>query len=102
MLERASGPSAVRATPNSSSTSPSAAVPLSSPSRMMVITGRVHSDAVRDQLPDIIPSNLLVEPTPKESAAAIGLAAAVLARRDHREILGRFVANHMINGTMLS
>lgn len=65
----------------------------------MVVTGRVHSEAVRDQLPDILPSNLLAEPSPKESAAAIGLAAAVLARRDPEAILGSFAADHMINGT---
>lgn len=74
-------------------------LPLASPARMMVVTGRVHSQAVCDQLPDILPSNLLAEPSPKESAAAIGLAAAVLARRDPEAILGSFAADHMINGT---
>jgi len=44
-----------------SSTSPSVASPLTSPGRMMVVTGRVHSDAMHDQ-PDILSSNLLAEP----------------------------------------
>jgi len=101
MLERASGPSPVRATPNSSSTSPSAAAPLSSPIRMMVITDR-HSDAVSDQLPDIFPRNLLAEPSLKESAAAIGLAAVVLALCDREAIIGSFGVGYMINGTMRS
>jgi len=43
-----------------------------------------------------------MEPTPNESAAAIGLAVAVLSQCDPREILARFVADHMINGPMLS
>jgi mannose-1-phosphate guanylyltransferase len=74
-------------------------LPLSSPARMMVVTGQVHSQGVRDQLPDLIPNNLLAEPSPKESGAAIGLAAAVLCRRDPDAILGSFAADHMINGT---
>jgi mannose-1-phosphate guanylyltransferase len=41
---------------------------------------------------------LLSEPSPKESAAAIGLAAAVLAERDPEAIIGSFAADHMISG----
>lgn len=73
-------------------------LPLSTPSRLMVVTGNDHSQGVRDQLPDLLPANLLSEPSPKESAAAIGLAAAVLARRDPEAILGSFAADHMISG----
>ena len=74
-------------------------LPLSSPSRLMVVTGRVHAPAVQEQLPDLLPENIFPEPSPKESAAAIGLAAAVLARRDPEAILGSFAADHMISGT---
>lgn len=65
----------------------------------MVVTGVDHTEGVRDQLPDLSPANLLSEPSPKESAAAIGLAAAVLARRDPEAIIGSFAADHMISGT---
>lgn len=64
----------------------------------MVVTGSVHAPAVQEQLPDLMAANLLSEPSPKESAAAIGLAAAVLARRDPEAILGSFAADHMISG----
>ncbi|KDQ06544.1 hypothetical protein BOTBODRAFT_39515 [Botryobasidium botryosum FD-172 SS1] len=73
-------------------------LPLTSPSRLMVVTGRVHAPGVQEQLPDLNPLNLLTEPSPKESAAAIGLAAAVLARRDPEAIMGSFAADHMIAG----
>lgn len=73
-------------------------LPLATPTRMMVVTGKVHSDAVRDQLPDIPLGNLLAEPSPKESGAAIGLAAAVLCHRNPDAILGSFAADHMISG----
>ncbi|CAG7853532.1 Xanthan biosynthesis protein XanB Includes: RecName: Full=Mannose-6-phosphate isomerase; AltName: Full=Phosphohexomutase; AltName: Full=Phosphomannose isomerase; Short=PMI; Includes: RecName: Full=Mannose-1-phosphate guanylyl transferase; AltName: Full=GDP-mannose pyrophosphorylase; Short=GMP; Short=GMPP [Serendipita indica DSM 11827] len=74
-------------------------LPLTTPQRLMVVTGSVHAPAVQEQLPDLLAQNLLAEPSPKESAAAIGLAAAVLARRDPEAILGSFAADHMISGT---
>ncbi|KIM28400.1 hypothetical protein M408DRAFT_329470 [Serendipita vermifera MAFF 305830] len=73
-------------------------LPLTTPARLMVVTGSVHAPAVQEQLPDLLAGNLLAEPSPKESAAAIGLAAAVLARRDPEAILGSFAADHMISG----
>jgi mannose-1-phosphate guanylyltransferase len=73
-------------------------LPLSSPSRLMVVTGSTHAPAVHDQLPDLLPENIFAEPSPKESAAAIGLAAAVLAKRDPEAVLGSFAADHMISG----
>lgn len=70
-------------------------VPISK-ERTMVVTGRAHHDAVRTQLPDISESNLLLEPEPKDSAAAIGLAAAVLYHRDPEIIMGSFAADQVI------
>jgi mannose-1-phosphate guanylyltransferase len=64
----------------------------------MVVTGKIHAPTVQIQLPDLALENLLAEPSPKESAAAIGLAAAVLARRDPEAVLGSFAADHMISG----
>ncbi|KAG8806008.1 hypothetical protein FRC20_006089 [Serendipita sp. 405] len=74
-------------------------LPLTTPNRLMVVTGSVHASSVQEQLPDLLGNNLLAEPSPKESAAAIGLAAAVLVRRDPEAILGSFAADHMISGT---
>ena len=73
-------------------------LPLCSPSRLMIVTGRVHASGVSTQLPELVSSNLLCEPSPKDSAAAIGLAACVLARRDPAAVMGSFAADHMISG----
>ncbi|KAF8318450.1 mannose-1-phosphate guanylyltransferase [Clavulina sp. PMI_390] len=73
-------------------------LPLCSPNRLMVVTGQVHGEPVSQQLPDMLPNNLLCEPSPKDSAAAIGLSAVVLARRDPEAIMGSFAADHMISG----
>src|SRR6476619_4012942 len=50
--------------------------------RIMVVTGVAHADAVREQLPDLPGDQLVAEPSPRDSMAAIGLAAALLERPD--------------------
>ncbi|HEX6871013.1 MAG TPA: sugar phosphate nucleotidyltransferase [Micromonosporaceae bacterium] len=70
--------------------------PLSSPDRMYVVTGAAHAAAVARQLPELPDSGLLVEPAPRDSCAAIGLAAALIARRDPEAVMGSFAADHLI------
>ena len=64
--------------------------------RTMVVTGNVHAAAVAEQLPELDPENLILEPSPKDSTAAIALAAAVLLERDPEVIIGSFAADHVI------
>jgi mannose-1-phosphate guanylyltransferase len=64
--------------------------------RLMVATGVAHAPAVRTQLPQLAAENLLAEPSPRDSMPAIGLAAAILERRDPEAILGSFAADHVI------
>jgi mannose-1-phosphate guanylyltransferase len=64
--------------------------------RMLVVTGQAHADAVARQLPELAPTSVLAEPAPRDSMAAIGLAAAVLERRDPDIVLGSFAADHVI------
>lgn len=73
-------------------------LPLAGQGRMMVVTGSAHALAVAHQLPDLDTKNLLTEPSPKESMAAIGLAAAVLYHRDPEAVLGSFAADHIVSG----
>ncbi|WFD30362.1 mannose-1-phosphate guanylyltransferase [Malassezia sp. CBS 17886] len=73
-------------------------LPLSGVERFMVVTGYAHVDAVSEQLPQLVPTNVFAEPSPKESMAAIGLAAAVLMRREPEAVLGSFAADHIVSG----
>lgn len=70
--------------------------PLSGPERIMVVTGRAHRAAVEEQLPELEDRNVVLESEPRDSSAAIGLAAAVLARREPDVIVGSFAADHVI------
>lgn len=73
--------------------------PLAGPDRIAVVTGRAHRAAVEGQLPDIPDRNVFLESEPRDSTAAIGLAAAVLVRREPDVIIGSFAADHVIRGT---
>ena len=63
---------------------------------IMVVTGVLHEAAVRAQLPGLELANLVAEPSPRDSMAAIGLAAAMLERRDRDAVIGSFAADHVI------
>lgn len=73
-------------------------LPLSTALRTTVVAGPGHVKSIREQLPDLLSHNLFCEPGPKDSMAAIGLAAAILAQRDPDAIIGSFAADHMISG----
>jgi mannose-1-phosphate guanylyltransferase len=70
--------------------------PLSGPDRIMVVTGRAHRAAVEAQLPELADPNVVLESEPKDSSAAIGLAAAILEHREPGVIIGSFAADHVI------
>ncbi|PPQ95724.1 hypothetical protein CVT26_008367 [Gymnopilus dilepis] len=73
-------------------------IPLTSAARTTIVAGPAHVKSIREQLPDLLPHNLFCEPGPKDSMAAIGLAAAILAVRDPDAVIGSFAADHMISG----
>ncbi|GAA5151826.1 mannose-1-phosphate guanylyltransferase [Nocardioides marinquilinus] len=64
--------------------------------RLLVVTGRDHRDAVRAQLPEVAADDVVAEPSARDSMAAIGLAAALLERRDPDAVMGSFAADHVI------
>ncbi|MDR5700324.1 mannose-1-phosphate guanylyltransferase [Agromyces aerolatus] len=75
--------------------------PLSGEQRVMVVTGRAHRAAVEAQLPELRDHNIVLESEPRDSTAAIGLAAAILERREPGVIIGSFAADHVISGDAL-
>ena len=71
-------------------------VPISGADRIMIVTGRAHRAAVEGQIPELTDANVVLESEPRDSSAAIGLAAAILARREPDVIIGSFAADHVI------
>jgi len=57
-------------------------IPLTDPERVWVVTSADFVDLVRKQLPAVPPGNVLGEPVGRNSAPAVALAAAHIARLD--------------------
>jgi mannose-1-phosphate guanylyltransferase len=70
--------------------------PLVGGERIMVVTGRAHRAAVEEAVPELADRNVVLESEPRESSAAIGLAAAILQRREPGVVIGSFSADHVI------
>jgi len=71
-------------------------VPLTGPDGVLLVTGRAHATAVAGQLDGLPAGNLLAEPSPRDSTAAICLAAAVVRRRRPDAVVGSFAADAVI------
>lgn len=63
----------------------------------LVVTGRAHEAAVREQLGEGV--RVLAEPSPRSSMPAIALAAAVVVTDDEDAVIGSFAADHLIGDT---
>lgn len=66
------------------------------PSHMSVITGAHLTAAVQEQLPELAVSNVFVEPSPRDTAAAISLTVAVNHQRNPKAIVGSFPADQVL------
>ena len=66
------------------------------PANRYVCAGQRHAAAVRAALPRLCAANFLGEPVGRDTLNAIGLAAAVIARRDPDAVLAVFTADHLI------
>ena len=70
--------------------------PLTSPERTFVITISDQQDAVRAQLPEIPPANIIAEPEGRNTAMAIGLAIAHIAAADPNALMISVGSDHFI------
>lgn len=69
-------------------------------SSIYTVTGTSHAAAVREQLADIhTPLHYVVEPSPRGTMAAIGIAAALAHRSNPDALVGSFAADHRISNT---
>lgn len=62
--------------------------------RLLVVTGAAHVDAVRQQVD--VGDRIVAEPEPRDSMAAIGLAAALVEHEDPDALIASFAADHVI------
>lgn len=66
------------------------------PERTWVVTGAPHMTDARGQLPDVPPDQIVGEPVGRDTAAAVGLGAALIARLDPQATVAVMPADHVI------
>lgn len=64
--------------------------------RLLVVTGSRYVDAVLRQLPELPAGNVIVEPSGRNTAPAIGLGAIHLRRRDTDAVMAVLTADHIM------
>ncbi|MDN4482964.1 mannose-1-phosphate guanylyltransferase [Demequina lignilytica] len=64
--------------------------------RVVIVTGERHAAGVGAQVPEVPEANLVTEPSPRDSMAAIALAAALIEERWGPQVMGSFAADHII------
>ena len=71
-------------------------LPLVPAERQVIVTGEVLGDAIRQALPELPGANVLEEPMGRNTAPAIGWAAAEIIRQDPDAILAILPADQLI------
>ena len=71
-------------------------LPMFDPSRIFVLTNAAYVDIVRESLGPVPPENVVPEPAVRDTAGAIGLAAAILDRMDDQATMAVVTADQMI------
>ena len=70
---------------------------LVSAEQTLVMTSKHLIDMVREQLPDIPPEHIVGEPSKRDTAACIALAASMIQRADPAAVMLVLPADHVIN-----
>ena len=71
-------------------------LPLGTEKDFWVITNEYVAGEIQRQLPQVPPEQIVIEPEPRNTAPAIGLAAFLLERAEPDSVIGMFPADHVI------
>jgi len=64
--------------------------------RTLVVTAADQAEELKKQAPQLPAANFLIEPAPRGTASVVGLAAAVLAKRDPEAVMLILPSDHFI------
>ncbi len=71
-------------------------MPLLPPERILVVTNARFAEMLKPQAPDLPEANFVIEPAPRNTAPALGLAAVEILRRDPQAVMACLTADHFI------
>lgn len=66
------------------------------PERILVVTVAEQAAEMRVQVPEIPEENYIIEPAPRGTASVVGLAAAILHKRDPQAVMAVLPSDHFI------
>lgn len=69
---------------------------LVAPERVLVVTNAAYASAIREQLLEIPPENIIGEPMRRDTAAAVALAALLIEKRFGNPVIVTLTADHLI------
>jgi mannose-1-phosphate guanylyltransferase len=64
--------------------------------RIMVVTGKLHANEIKRQLPELTPQMIVTEPQGKNTAACVALAAYKILKSDPDAVMAVLPADHLI------
>ena len=64
--------------------------------RIWVVAPRALARSVRAELPELPKTNLILEPSPRDTAPAIALACAAVEKREPGAVVGIFPTDHIV------
>jgi len=70
--------------------------PLVQEANIMIVTGESHSDEIKKELPSLPEKNILIEPTGRNTAPCIGLAALHIRKKNPDAVMIVLPSDHLI------
>jgi len=71
-------------------------LPIAAQANILIVTHKNQVDALKQQLPDIPPENIIAEPLGRNTAPCICLAAAIIQKKDPEAVMAVLPADHYI------
>lgn len=71
-------------------------LPIFDERNIIILTNAGYADLVRENLPELPFNNVIAEPAVRDTAGAIGLAAAVLTKYDSEATMAVITADHLV------
>ena len=72
---------------------------ITTPDKIYVVAGPHLEDSIKQELPEMPSENMIVEPSGKNTAPCIGLAAIQIESKDPNAIMSVFPSDHLIKDT---
>lgn len=70
------------------------------PEKIIIITNQIQKLRIKEQLPEVPSENIIAEPFGKNTAACIGLAAALIEKKNKDAVMLSLPADHIITDTV--